>query len=1312
MQQDNLEPFINSALLARLKSGPDGSPADTRFDGAVLFADISGYTTLCERLCESGAEGLEALALLLDQAFGSYLNAVDATGGEIGCIAGDALLAYWPTGANGFSEAIIRAERCARMLHDVSETTPVAGYKVPRLHIGLSAGPLWAAWLGGIDGRWLPLLAGEAVRDACEACKTASVGQTHLSTPALALSRSNDSMDSGQPRNTGLHNGSGQEDLQNAVKTYRYTRSELSDLVPRVVREMSDSGTNAWLPMLRNVSTLFVRIGGLDEKTPDALERHQAAIAALLTAARHYSGSSGTLVLDDKGLVFTLCLGLPHDAHKDDSARAVKAGLAIEAALHDVGLNCSAGVAAGRAVCTAIGSSRYRQYLPIGRSLHVAARLMQEADSGLLCTYDIAETVCDEIDMVARPPIQLKGIAQPIELFRAHGTINPDDSESLLLDREVEKRVLTRNLDALGEGGGAVLQIYGDAGMGKTALVDYLVTKAANLGINCLLGGARSAEHAVSYMAWRPIFADLLGVHADDPAATVSSDVVSRLTRELPKPELAPLINAVLPGLLEETTAVAGLSGQARGATTLDVLSKCIRGAVRQPFLLIMEDCHWMDSASWKLIARIVEECPRVLVVMTSRPVVEGPELQVLKRREDFAEMTLTPLSKDSVGRLVRGFFDKEAVAPEIIDEVSRRSGGNPLFAREYTLLLRASGRLINREGEWRLARARISDRAAGTLPLTVEGTIASRLDSLPGKEELVVRAASVLGDQFELALLRRLLPEIQVSVDDLDDVLARLMAAQLVHRTDQTNTLAFRHGLIREAAYTQLTPNQKQTLHRAAAIGLESLHAHQLVPYYATLALHWSKTTTPASAVKYADLAAAHALASGAYLEADQFLRMCLDLAEHKNPTPRQTSTRIHWHVELAEASQGLGRVEERGAEARRALALAGCAQPQHRIELLFRTGARAIRAYSHGRYQRDVDVSDRTLALDLARAYRHSAAYCFFSNDPVAMVCDTVAAVEWAQAVAPCADQASAYAELGGLLGIAGLRRIGEQLLGRAVELGNTTGDGHAKGYAHLINSLYAVGVGDWRMADDSAIAAQDQFLPLGDRVNWANAQAVRFWLNYYQARNETAESIARELQERAHRTGNRQHQAWALRFLALCDLRRREPEPAAELLENALECLGDSAALNDQIPTLGALALARLRMGRVSAARATVTRGLDLVGRIRLPLIHSTIEGYAALTEVALEGWREALDTKNWRREARRAIRGLRRYRYAFPIGDPYYRLWCGHYLELSGRSRAAGRSFRRGRDAAAKLGMRDYETRCKDALRSVSAVPESA
>ncbi len=250
--------------------------------------------------------------------------------------------------------------------------------------------------------------------------------------------------------------------------------------------------------------------------------------------------------------------------------------------------------------------------------------------------------------------------------------------------------------------------------------------------------------------------------------------------------------------------------------------------------------------------------------------------------------------------------------------------------------ICKVSGRITNRDGEWRLASSEpFTDRAGEDMPLTdkVKGTVASRLDSLVPENELAVKAASVLGERFDAALLQRLLPDLQ-NPDGLDAVLDHLVRDQLIRATGESGSYAFCHTLIREAAYTQLTPSQTRAVHRSAADGIEVLHAGHLPPHYAALAHHWSKADVPVSTVRYAELAASQALASGAYLEADRLLRVCLELTERTHRVPCETPRLIHWHVALAEAGEGLGRVEERGIEAREALALAGRPQPRRPVE------------------------------------------------------------------------------------------------------------------------------------------------------------------------------------------------------------------------------------------------------------------------------------------------------------------------------------------------------------------------------------------
>jgi hypothetical protein len=155
----------------------------------------------------------------------------------------------------------------------------------------------------------------------------------------------------------------------------------------------------------------------------------------------------------------------------------------------------------------------------------------------------------------------------------------------------------------------------------------------------------------------------------------------------------------------------------------------------------------------------------------------------------------------------------------------------------------------------------------------------------------------------------------------------------------------------------------------------------------------------------------------------------------------------------------------------------------------------------------------------------------------------------------------------------------------------------------------------------------------------------------------------------------------------------------------LQSGLECLGETAALNERLPTLGILALAQLTSGDVWSARATAREGLAQTLGPRRPIGHSTLEGHSALVTVALDAWRED-HSPQWRLAIKRCMRVLRRYSKSFPVGVPRYQLHLGDYQRLSGSIRAARRSYRRGEAAASRLGMPWEGKRCQEALSALS------
>ena len=1285
---ESVRSFVPTSLLQRLSPGEAGAPSCISFTGAVLYADISDYTSVAERLCEQGPEGVEHLATLLDGAFRRYVECIHETGGEVACFAGDALLAYWDTADREADQILWQATECARLLHTSSVIDMAPEAAATTLHIGVGFGEVWGARLGGVYGHWHVILAGQTVRDASEAAIKAGTGETVMTPAAKEIRVAGET----------AYAASDAQEKPDYKDPGQYPGVETTGLVPRVVEEWVAEGYAAWLPQFRNVCALFVRIDGLREDAHDALPQYQAAVQSLLTAIRPFTGSSGTLILDDKGLVFKLCLGLPYDAHADDILRAVRAGFAIEGELNRLGLQCAAGVAAGQGICMPLGGPERQHYVAVGRFMHIAARLMQVAGEGIVCTDEIAERVRSEVSISPERALELKGVKGTLRLYRVKEVPRHFESVQQLFGREFEIKQIETTLDSAVSGQGKLLWIVGDAGLGKTALANYVIEGAKRRDITCLSGGAGSLEIALPFVAWRSVFAELL-------AQANTDDEKKRVFAKLPHPELAPLINTVLPGFMGETPEILNLTGEARAKATLSVLGHTFSLAAPARFVLVLEDCHWMDSASWRLIVRVAQDRPDSLIVLTSRPEKPPPEFDALRRLDTFSELALSPLRDDAVRDLVETLIEGDAVGKELVDEITRRSVGNPLYAREYSLLLSSSDRHKG-DGSGSSVPVISHHETSQNMPEQVEGHITSRLDSLEPEQHLVMNAASVLGDHFHTMLLVEMYPK-QIDRHRIEEILTQLVEKDLLVKTGPgDSSFSFRHALIRAATYKQLKHEKRSELHRNTAEAIEKLEADDLEPHHVALARHWCDAENHVAAVKYADLAASHALASGAYLEATRLLEMCIDLELRDSALQVSKNDRVRWYKQLADAHHGLGELEARASDARRALAVSGRARPQTAFGLLGKSLVRAVRLITLRMFPVTTDDAETSLRMDLACAHRHSAEVCYFNNDALGMVFDCLSAVRMSEQAPPSAVLASASAQLGGILSIAGLRKLGDGILKRGVQIAETTGNNDALAYTHMINCLYSVGAAEWEVAERSAQLCQELCEPIDDHVNWMIAQAVQFWLNHYQGKSQAAHDAALRLQDRANAAGNRQNQAWALRYLSLCDLRAGRPEDAADRLDIALEKLGETAALNEQIPTLGLSALARLRMKEVRAGRTRAKLALALVARVRRPIVHSTLEAYSALTEVVLDAWREEPTDAYWRRELRRCLKILRRYRSGFRVGKPTYWLRKGQYYELIGKARGARKCYRHGMQSAEVLGMPWEKGQCEEALNHLS------
>jgi class 3 adenylate cyclase len=1273
---------LRSLLPWRLLSAidrPDGRPGDYPFVGAALAADISGYTRIAERLCQAGDEGLGRLSALLSAEFSRYLDIVSAFGGEVVSIAGDALLAcFLPTDG----PALERAEACARALAEL----PIFGHGEEErvsLHLGVARGPIWLARVGGWFQRWELLVGGAAIRNAFQAASSAESGQVVLSAE-------------GPPTTD-----TGVDSVFSVFRPFAVAADDWRwGLLPPRLLEDHRTG-RPWTSELRRVNVLFVRIHGLDEAGPSAVADYQRVVLALHESIGATSATSGRLLIDNGGLVFVLVLGDPLNARGDDPDRVLTFGMALRRRLNMLGLHASMGFASGRVFCGVIGNDVRRQYVTVGPTMNLAARLMDSSAEGLIAALPLPSYRLSRYKLVSGDPVSLKGLAHPVATVAVSEVSDTERAHEAICGREQEIAALTRLVASSARDEGGVAWIFGEAGLGKTSLVRRLCKQATAAGVRCLVGEGDPAEASSSYFAWRPIVRALLSASPEASVESLHRELVDRLALLGRSADFAPLFNSILPLHLPETPVTSQLRGTTRVEVLVDLLIDLVRQESARPLIIVLEDAHWIDSASLLLADQIVSRLKHLLLVVTTRPGNEEATQAKLLAHPAVVRVELAPLPLDSVGDLAT-LACSAPVDDSVVALVFEQTAGNPFFAREYVQQLKETGRLLFDRGTWKLSTAGAQTFDASP---TLQGVIASRIDALSPDEQRVLKSAAILGQQIDLSVLQEILPDaISVQTDTFVTALERKRF--VIRDADAPKgALRFGHALVRSVAYDLMVFTDRLDLHRAAAAAIErrmpgALGGHPVLVH------HWYRAQNVAKAAEHAERAAEEGVQLGTFREVESFIDICLEYAQ-KEPTFAGPLRRARWQLALSEAASGLGDLEKRRTHATQALALSGRHVPKSTasaiIGALTALVLRAARRMVGRGATRKESEPARTLEADLARANRQLSVVAYFANEPFRILYFAAHALAHAERVGPCADLCGALAEIGAWFGLAGASGLARRYFAHALVTADKLTDASASAYVNFVRSLYSIGRGDWRAVRSGVDRCQELCVAMGDRVQWANAQIVRFWLHHYLGEVAEAEKAAHGLMVSARESGNRQHRTWALRSLALCGLTRGAVAEPLGLLEESMSLLDKSADRNEVLPTKGGLALALFRADRREAAIASAAAVLKEMRDLGRPMGHGTLEGWSGITEVLVSAFETDPRSHLLSEQSRMAVRYLKRQAAVFPIATPRYRYWQGRLRLAKGRDPTG--VLNRGLGAARTMGMPSETERLRDALRVV-------
>lgn len=1288
-------PVLITSQISKSQNFPE-QPNIESFKAATLFADISGFTSITEKLVAQGPQGVEMLSRILNDYFGKLTGEISEHGGDVVNFAGDSLLAIWKIEKDEEEIFILKsvlqcAYRIQEKLHGYE--TGISAKLSMRLGIGL--GETQTYYLGGIENSWEFLLTGDSVEQAHATEKIAQPGEVILSAKVWELVKNSGYQAEINDKKFRLINIPETIISKSIVQPKLAEGSEksLQSFVPLTITTRLIAGQMQWLAELRRMSILFVNLQNFNSNT--SIEHAQKVISIVQETAFHFEGILNKIGMDEKGASPLIIFGAPPFAHEDDPLRAVMAAQEISKKLTALGQAHSIGITTGRVFCGAIGGEQCREYAVIGDAINTAARLMQVAESNsILCDSVTQQATNLKVRFSPSKQIQLKGKKDAIAVFNPLTDVESTQTthhDNLFVGRDFEKNLLYEKLLQINLKRVVILE--GEAGIGKSRLSDYVQKQANDLGHVCFVCTGDAVEKNTSYFAWRNVFRKLLNIEESFKLEERQAQATAYLPEKWR--ERVALLNSILALDFEEPSFIKEMSGEVRAenirAMLIDLLHE-----IKKPIAITLEDAHWLDSASWALTLEVSRVIDSLFLFIVTRPIGEPmpSQYRTFLNDETVEYIALGPLSPDEALELVKQRLNVNHLPEDMANLIRTKAEGNPFFSEELAYSLRDS-KLIKIENSICQIVAGV-DLKSFSFPDTVQGVVTSRIDRLPPQEQLCIKVASVIGRIFTYHLLHDIHP-IHNDKPHLQSYLTELEKLDLtpLETPNPELTYIFKHAITQDVAYNLMLFAQRKELHQSIAEWYEK-QFDDLSPFYPTLAHHWRHSDNHEKVLHYLELATQQALENFANHEAIDFLNLILNI-EAQSPI-KDNFHKARWERQLGQAYKGMSDMETSKVHLQNALRLMGHPIPKSIFGWVFNLLGQLLKRIMVPIRPVAKDSKEAEKIKEITIAYESLSEIYYYAIDLPPFLACLLHLLNLVDKLGFSPEMARAYSVTSLVAGLIPLHSIAKRYEKQSLEIINKLGQFEGLAFAMSGLSLYNMGIGEFKQALQNMTRAVDSVTFLNNRPRMAEVFTTT--AQVYQRLGQFKESF--DYFERAYQTGvreeNPQHQVWGLNGKAgilLYQGGENHAQDAIDLLNQSIPLLAGSVDHTEDIRVYGMLGIAHLRLNQPDKARQFADRGLDFISTTS-PTAHDALEGYAGVAETYLQLFEANPKDKELNKLTRKALKGLLKCGGLFPIAMPRY--WCyqGWYESIQGNKNKAQTCWEKGLELAQKLEMKyEYE-----------------
>lgn len=1314
-------PVDRRHALARRQLLPD------RTLGAVLFADISGFTHLTDVVArELGPKrGAEEISTQLDRIYSVMIAPVHDFAGSVISFSGDAITCWFddrPTGADVQESGAVRATVCALAIQAVigrlrEIRTPAGNTVALGVKVAVAAGLARRFILGAPDEQRFEVIAGNLVDRSAAAEQLLRPGEVAVGPEVV------EQLGAALEITTWRTSPEGERFALISAVNREIAPSpwlEIPDinvdvasrwLLPAVYERLR-STEGQYLAELRPVVTLFLRFGGINyERDDDAGQKLYEYISWMQKILSRYGGYLLQLIIGDKGSYCFIVFGALH-AHEDDAARAVAAAINLGQLPVDLSFiqDVCVGISHGTLHVGAYGAGNRRTFGVIGNETNVAARLMSAAKAGqILVSSKVGEVAQRDFRFKDLGQLALKGLARPVPVLAVVGRRRQTRAGAALqtmVGRDEEATMLGEKLQALQEGQSNTVLIEGEPGIGKSSLLLSFLQEARRERIKVLTGSGAAIEQATPYFAWRPIFRTMFDVDDGESPETVRRKVLERIPDDRDIRELLPLLDTVLPLHVEDNSLTAQMTGEARANSTRNLLLRLLSNltAATGGLALAFDDAHWFDSASAALLIQARRVLNPVLFLVVTRPVSPGDAAETavksLREDPDAAHVRLQALSREQTVALVCDRLGVSHLPSTVSSFIYNHTEGHPFFSEEIAFALRDAGHIRVENGRCVLANGS-SNVLSLDFPITIQGVVTSRIDRLESLQQLTLKVASVLGRLFAVHVLRHIHPFPTVaeqipmqlsSLEELDIITAEAPPPEW--------TYSFKHNITQEVIYNLMTFSQRKELHCRAAEWYEARYTDDLSPYYPLLAHHWTKAEDAERAIHYLEKAGEQALRNFANEEAINFLSQALAVDEAAGRISDQ-SRRALWEIKIGEALVHWTRYTEGQEHLERGLALLKMPAPYSSSSL--RNGAitlaAIVRQLAHRVWPRRYLGSaneQKTVLLAASRAYSRLVEVYFHSGETLRSIHAAFHTLNLAELAGPSPELAEAYAPIAAFFSFVNVHWAARAYFTRALDAADKANSIPARLFVLLTKATYETGVANWNEARTSIEELIESGRRIGAQRRFIDGLQLKTILLYSLGQHDTCRAVGERLLIAARRLDDRRFQGYGLFAMAFANFHLGHIATAAEHLEDLRALLqGDGAVTDTQLSMNvdGLWCLIHLQQGNLEGARAAADHASQLASG---PFQNSywTLPGYAGPAEVYLTDWEVDGAKGDGQEKAATAVRSLNRFARTFPIGRPAAKLYEGWMQQLQDKPQQAARLWEQGLRLA-RTSELDYE-----------------